>query len=714
MNSIISEYKTIEIDQSLHGYQDGHRLIDSSISFDTNIKNELLKLSDLSGDRVSEGYKNYLTGFPIKKLNVYALARTWYADEMPRTGCVWTHTLYFKFSDLGKISNLYNILNLFSKPTFNEVNKLSYGKKIIANQSKIKYSDLLGLSDSQIKYSYKILEALYSTNSPIALPSSNSSVLENLVFSIWMLQWADLRSQLSFSTGSIEFRTYFENYFDIQVIPDGNINKIKRENPKTIVIEESDLTNKATERNELNTVIKEFVNNNKMRIYCERYFDKTIIRNQVIKFLQYFNIMMHQKKESEYSDLIRYIATLFPDKNVARKLKANIFFDLRAEYTTKSEQIYNFFEELFITPYYRAFDSRSLKIFLRTEELFSEAPDLNSKLFIYLLNSDSNPLAEEYFRALSELLTIEDVLKLSNKSYKALLLLISYNPKISYDYRVWNIKEELQKELFNLLLDRKTIELFDWEKVLHAIIESNTVIPNEMLKQIDTQVTVNVVLNIINMDERIFSDNSKRIWIEQLNVEPKYIINWIEKNNFIAYQTTEILLSVLNPNDEFLLRNKVFYETFFENDLNKKYRYNEKSLINYHAFKLAAALNNILLSSAEIVAKHFRSVYEAAKDDKLWYESWKYLEKHTQDLGFYNWDKCERLRRCLVDKFISNSWPVEYFIESITGDRKLIKKTLKYLNEIDQSERYLKKLARYLNTSIEQLNDDTDYILRKI
>src|SRR6266478_6408008 len=85
----------ILLHQALHGYADGHRLLESSIPIPDDLKRLMLRMSDLSGTSMASGFQDYLTGYPLQSLDAYALARTWYAPEMPRPGCVWTHTLIF-------------------------------------------------------------------------------------------------------------------------------------------------------------------------------------------------------------------------------------------------------------------------------------------------------------------------------------------------------------------------------------------------------------------------------------------------------------------------------------------------------------------------------------------------------------------------------------------------------------------------------------------
>src|SRR5271169_1085273 len=92
--------------QLLHGYSEGHRLLESSFKPQDDLTRLMLRMSDLSGSSIVRGFEEYITGYPLASINAYALAKTWYAPEMPRPGCVWTHTIVIPEQTLSEISNL--------------------------------------------------------------------------------------------------------------------------------------------------------------------------------------------------------------------------------------------------------------------------------------------------------------------------------------------------------------------------------------------------------------------------------------------------------------------------------------------------------------------------------------------------------------------------------------------------------------------------------
>src|SRR5258708_6179889 len=103
--------------QLLHGYAEGHRLLEGSFTLQDDLTRLILRMSDLSGSSMVAGFEDYITGYPLASINAYALAKTWYAPEMPRPGCVWTHTLVIPSQVLIEIPSLRVLLALFKRPT---------------------------------------------------------------------------------------------------------------------------------------------------------------------------------------------------------------------------------------------------------------------------------------------------------------------------------------------------------------------------------------------------------------------------------------------------------------------------------------------------------------------------------------------------------------------------------------------------------------------
>src|SRR4051812_9896956 len=107
------EPRDIRIDQMLHGYRQGHRLIASSVEVSQTDGSIIRALSDALASDVGDGTTSFLSGYPLKAATKYVLARTWAAPESPRPGSVWTHSLIVEYSALTVLEDLSLLLAFF-------------------------------------------------------------------------------------------------------------------------------------------------------------------------------------------------------------------------------------------------------------------------------------------------------------------------------------------------------------------------------------------------------------------------------------------------------------------------------------------------------------------------------------------------------------------------------------------------------------------------
>lgn len=207
----------IKVQQSLHGYSDGHRQLACSAKLSQDDAKLVLTMSDVSGSGVASEGSSYLTGYPLKDVGMYALAKTWSAPEMPRPGCVWTHTIYIEFVDLATVVAPSRLAKLFNRPE--STSWSSYGVP-----TSIEVSDfdepVLGLSPQDEQWLTTALNALYeSPRERVATKRDPAVSVEALTLQIWNQQWPRLRRSFRFCTLTTKDRSTPGAPFDLQVLP---------------------------------------------------------------------------------------------------------------------------------------------------------------------------------------------------------------------------------------------------------------------------------------------------------------------------------------------------------------------------------------------------------------------------------------------------------------------------------------------------------------
>jgi len=209
----VREGERPKVHQAFHGYADGHRQLALSTTLKPKDQKTLLALSDISGPGARLEEEGYLTGYPLTDSGVFALARTWPAPEMPRPGCVWTHTLLIDFADLAVLPYLGVLAGLFRRPS-GQGDALWYDKP-----QKLSTTVDGSLMPEQRSWARQVLAALYGKpKSRIVALNSNPEV-DRAVLALWSQQWPRLRRSFRFCTFAASDRSVEGASFDLQVLP---------------------------------------------------------------------------------------------------------------------------------------------------------------------------------------------------------------------------------------------------------------------------------------------------------------------------------------------------------------------------------------------------------------------------------------------------------------------------------------------------------------
>jgi hypothetical protein len=226
----------LQINQALYGYQDGHRLLASSLRLPPEAERTLLPLSDGPDRQVAIPSRGYLTGYPVPGIDVYALSRTWPAPEMPRPGCVWTHTLLIACEDLAALPLPGVLLDCFQRPRGPQLDRTPYERSLVAS---LNASVRPVGSEHQTKHASNVLEALYSQEKPVVVLGKAGASAEQLILGIWAQQWPRLRCDFRFASIATT-REVSGRAFDLRLFPAPSDSVLMRAFIQALVLEEGE------------------------------------------------------------------------------------------------------------------------------------------------------------------------------------------------------------------------------------------------------------------------------------------------------------------------------------------------------------------------------------------------------------------------------------------------------------------------------------------
>lgn len=664
---------SIRIDQALFGYREGHRLLQASRKFAPTTERSLLTLTDMSGSRMIDGFEEYLSGYPVPGEESYAFVKTWYAPEMERPGCVWSHVLILRNSDLAKVSNGDLLLPLFRRPRAGEFDSYLSPVVPVSEDLQIQFPRV-DISDAEA-----LIRALYSEpEKPIVIPASNAESRQIIVLAIWSQQWPSLRAAFRFCTGSLSARTYAGQAFDLQVVPQKILRELQRDPDAFVIVLDrgssdcgtnlkpapwmrigaEDLT--AGEGSFRNFLWRFADNGPKQRsLYCKM--------GRLFSFFQDFGSI---PASSEIPDITRSLSESFPNPDSGGALKNAIYGpegspELPVPFIREQARL----DELARTPHWECFDAMQLQLRERGRTFWKNDPAQGKAFLVELLDSSSNPLADEIIGGLAENISVLEACKIAYERPLLLLALVMRSPDIVASKDFWECKIPLQiyYGILDFLKTDKAVGLraTSW---IPFVIENRT---NDLASAVVERFageTISVFLERAEANGREGHWIPGQAWRSALTTRQDELLAFLGRQDYAASPSAMTLLSGLLDSHRRELSTIGLrpWMELVKSGLDLVFRFPNAAA---SGFLLSLGFQHSGIDALELVCGCFEHVHAAARDDSpdpLSYRTWRLLESDVPVLSWKrNWDRCERLRRGLIERFIRNSWPRVEFLRCV-------------------------------------------------
>jgi hypothetical protein len=708
----------IRINQTLHGYFNGHSLLASSYQLHPIDERKMLILSDMSGASMTRGFETYLTGYRLAKESMYVLAKTWYAPEMERPGCVWTHSLLINSKDLGSIANPQRLLSYFERPQ-DQRWKDNYSKPITFERefsnTDISDSNIVPKSDMAV-----VVSLLYENPSKqIFIPAETSSLYETLVLKIWEFQGAKTRQRFMFCTGAISDRSSSDMLFDLQIVPQRNISKIEKENKDQLIIQLDKIRYNDFPDWVENLVWKDMLNrsSSKLKTLLNKW-DSDIQdgRTAYIKLLKiYFFYDQLANHFSDFNGIIDLIADEFPNSKDAIALKAS-FLNLGPKDNNWNEwDDERFLLCLFSTRNFKPFDALRVTLKEKATELL-EQRSLQSleNLFSMILAMDINPLGEAFVEGIAEKIDASKLDAIAQASESLLRIIIYYNPFLGTNHLVWDASEEVQLSRLDLIASSPKITALITKDLIWCFLNANKYMLSYAVFDRFGALAVTATLDWI--DNKILGEEVEisESWRNQLALRPQTVMDWLislERTSKPNIRTLAWISQLLDPRSSVVRKYGV--QVWLKNTQIKNSRLSEKEATEYSTFLLTLALDSHQLAAGELIAETFLTVYNAAKENKLSYDAWHRLSEKLPETPWYqSWDKCEQLRRGLVRKYSIHEIKTRDFIRA-TNQADVFEQIIQYAIDHKPIRHIIKSEIVYGQTESKLLSETQQEILRK-
>ncbi len=656
----IHESPIFVIQQTLHGYSDGHRLLASSCKLPRDAESLMLILSDLSGPGGGDQFDPYLTGYPLESAGRYALACTWPAPEMGRPGCVWTHTLLLGEELLAETNNPEEFVKLFRRPATTSGFGEFLGGMRVPELCGARSERTRPMDDWTAWLGPRLLQALYGSSAPFtALAVPRYAAAEMPLLSIWRLQWPKLRRHFTFCGGARAVRTVEGRPMDLQAAVERDIRRLDRgTQPPAIVPGDPPLEPAASEWIDAASAAYQSPDAHNLVGFFNRIGDALPADPALFRPAVTAHAILGRSSAADAAaqELVSYAATEFPDV-AGGEFKCAF---LGASSVTGLPDL-AVLRALADTEYHGAFDASALQVRPRSAALWTVGHDAWG-LMSRLLSRPGTPLSEAVLGGLIDAMPAEALLSALDAGGDVLEGFVRRSPQIAASPQYWSPPAERQSRAVRALPSGGDRARGLMGEIIRVAIETGADPVGPDLIDVFGDGAVPVVLDWLDstLDRRLPPN-----WREAIRRRPHHLLAWLVGGETATEETAQFILSAIDiaalfPNRELVAALDRFLP------LIEAVGVENAAAIACSAFRVA--LNASSSEGAALASASLDTVYHAAMHSRLPDDAWWSIANDLPE-GYWwqSWDRCERLRRAVVERFRSKQWPASGLV-GITRD----------------------------------------------
>lgn len=638
--------------QAVHGYESGHRLLASSVSFDPPDQRSLLIMSDLSGPRLAEGFLEYLTAYPLPSGKYYAIAKTWYASEMERPGCVWTHTLLVKSEDIGNITDGNTVLKLFRRPRTGTEKNYSEPVQLGPEMEPIDYSGLTaaGIENSSVQ---GLIHQLYSKNEiPVAQAAETGIQFEKLALVIWTQQWPQLRLNFSFCTGSLSERTLNSRSLDLQFGP-------------LRVVRNFAVRDAASKVSNWSQRIAEDLfagSQTPMRDFLRKIGGDLRERTDFSKVVDVYEMFLN----GEAGATLAAVQLSYPDREQARCLKHAVGGE-KGLFQHCEGVLLRSFVELSDT---NGFDAQDLEIRKRAGKYLVRDRLAALKQARRALELPSNAMRDQFISGVTPGFTVQDFEQLAQSDSNVLLRLARIQPDVAYLDEFWgaDFSVDDKVEIFRFLSKKRNWKV---RPAVEALLRTRN---NQAATFLASELEEDQVDTVLNWAAQTNDIGTllRPEWLGFFREHQGAVVEWYSNEKVLPGFLSILLAQVVDP---FSMPKQLSLEKLAGICEAGRQLFPQRHEVA--AFIYVAASRYTEAQAATLAVSAFPTLHQAMAESRLSYRAWQIVDPLLPIIDRDWGDNCEKLRRSILSLFDAREWPIEELWKLLERDDHLFSDMVK-------------------------------------
>ena len=642
----------------------------------------MVVMSDLAGPSVRPAEGGYLTGYPLEGVGKYVLARTWSAPEMPRPGCVWTHSLIIDNADLARITSADALLAMFHRPTAGD--RESYSVPLPLREGS-------GLSQHYAlqERATSILNVIYAApRKPILADALFPDADEQIATQIWMQQWPRLRRSFGFCTLTSVNRASKNGALDLQFVPE--LQRAQRSSAFADAVVARDVPL----RDELTILIDDLVaaDHSDLREFLRKVGgDVEGGRSAMVPLCELYVSLF----DADIPDLSRAISALdrLGDKGrpQARSVRSLVTRHAVEHVASVEDDVFEFLlntiEEDSKAGHKQDLDDRfGVAVWLRSPVRFIESIE------------DGGAIGSSASAALKNLGTAQ-ILNGLAKAPEITPAVISHRPELLESAEFWRLPGA----------DERFAELAhpaSAARVAGALLTAGrSDAASEIIARADAAELA------MALCAKSADPSAQTLWLKALARNPKKVSDVLASGKLTQLTALVSIARDTNPDDVVASKGPDPWYTALQSARGSLPQSDEDYL---YSFLMARGLGWKSTSPGELIGYSYSRLYKAMAADRLPWESERLATRHLGWRSLFDRTNCPRLRRAVVAKFVDSPLDPELF-GRLAGDHRLTKELIDEAANSGRGRRYLNEVRKRLRNAKEKgMRARADYIETKI
>ena len=631
----------MKIEQLLHGYDNGHRLLAGSVLLKNNTEMDAVAaLSDWS-EYVAPGggESSYLTAYPLQESGYYVIAKTWYADEMKRPGCVWTHSLLIPFDALNYIDDFKRLTELFKRPSL-DGSLDEYSSTIEYENKNYSADDYMPVSVDR-KIEAIVLQAFINAgNDPLVFEAQkdNELVEDGLLSVMNTLPWQMLQ-KISWCTGTAYIRKMMNgNPLTCQFVS---------RNTNGPLSSEGSVTEEQWQTYVLDAIMRGDVNQGQLiRMFADDIDASEKNFATIVSVLYTLEDYFKSGDDSEkrFKEVLGIIGNGFPNTEegtVIKKLCANKAFTSR--YCTEQ----SFFLSFATLPIEGVFDLTETKIDVRWKDFIDSRRGEYVPLLSKICTSGSvNTWGEKVLKQSVDVFSSDEVADIIKSDFHLFNTITLLNPKL-LDCVQWMILTPKEIEsILPLILDSRTECGFThWSRLFTILLEYGVEISGQLAEKIfaKSSEATHILFDYVNKDAARYVNP---VFGKQIEKKPEQVLKWLKGVEII---TDNVAYAIVNTINEYSSLVKVAGAKLWRPFLGLQF-HNLRTDVYTFLFSLSFNWPSDK-DAIELMQMAFYPIHVLEANGNLGYSNWSRIAGHLESVMFWEeWDKCKKLRKTVVKR----------------------------------------------------------------